>query len=185
MVTAAVSPKATATNECPSGRAPHVSAPAEIVLADLDEPGHQAAIVALTQMYACDAMGQAAPLPGSTLDRLIPGLKRHPTTLVWLAFFEGQSVGIATCFLGFSTFFAKPLINVHDVAVVPHLRGRGIGRQLLGAVVDKARALGCCKVTLEVHENNTHARRVYESLGFAQAVYTDAAGGGLFYSKPL
>jgi len=38
------------------------------------------------------------------------------------------------CFRGFSTFAAAPLINVHDLAVVPGFRGQGIGRRLLEAV---------------------------------------------------
>ena len=49
----------------------------------------------------------------------------------------------------------------------------------------KARAMGCCKVTLEVQENNRRARQVYEAAGFFQAHYQRAAGGSLFYSKPL
>ena len=153
--------------------------------ADLSAPDHREAIVALTQMYAMDAMGMGNPLPEATLARLIPALEQHPTTLIWLAFLEGRPVGIATCFLGFSTFYARSLINVHDVAVIPELRGRGIGRQLLGAVVEHARTHGCCKVTLEVQDNNTRARHVYESLGFSQAFYTEASGGSLFYTKPL
>ena len=87
--------------------------------------------------------------------------------------------------LGFSTFKARPLVNVHDLAVLPEHRGRGVGRALLAAVERKARALGCARVTLEVQENNGRARRVYERAGFAQAVYGDTTGGSLFYTKPL
>ena len=89
------------------------------------------------------------------------------------------------CFQGFSTFAARPLINIHDLAVLPDLRGQGIGRQLLEAVECKARALGCCKLTLETQENNHRARRIYQAAGFAQAVYEDAAGGSFFFAKPL
>jgi len=41
----------------------------------------------------------------------------------------------------------------------------------------------CCKVTLEVQENNRRSRQVYEAAGFAKAQYQAAAGGLLFYSK--
>jgi len=157
----------------------------EIVEADLARPPHQQAVLALTDAYARDAMGNGAPLAADVLARLVPSLRAHPTTVILLAYADGEAVGIATCFLGFSTFAARPLLNVHDLAVLPAYRGRGIARQLLAAAEAKARALDCCKLTLEVQENNHRARRLYARAGFAQNVYQEAAGGALFYAKPL
>ena len=158
---------------------------AEIVEADLDRVEHQRDVLALTAAYALDPMGNGGPLAAATLDRLISGLKDHPTTMIFLAYMTGKAVGIATCFRGFSTFLARPLVNIHDLAVLPEHRGHGIGQQLLTAVELKARQLGCGKVTLEVQENNVRARRVYAAAGFAQAVYGDPTGGALFYAKVL
>lgn len=157
----------------------------EIVEADLARPAHQQVVLALTDAYARDAMGNGAPLPADVAARLVSGLRAHPTTVIFLAYADGEPVGIATCFLGFSTFAARPLLNVHDLAVLPAHRGRGIARQLLVAAEAKARGLGCCKLTLEVQENNHGARRLYARAGFAQNVYQEAAGGALFYAKPL
>jgi GNAT superfamily N-acetyltransferase len=151
---------------------------ANIVVANLDDPEHQRAIVTLTAAYALDAMGNGAPLTAEVLDRLIPGLREHPTAIIFLAYVDGKAAGIATCFLGFSTFAARPLINIHDLAVLPEYRGQGLGRALLDAVERNARLRRCCKVTLEVQENNHRARRVYKAAGFAQAVYNDRTGGG-------
>jgi GNAT superfamily N-acetyltransferase len=162
-----------------------VSAAITIVEADLSRDEHKRAVATLTDAYARDPMGNGGPLAADVLDRLIPALRAHPTTLVFLAYAGAEAVGIATCFLGFSTFHARPLVNVHDLAVLPAHRGHGVARQLLEAVERKARALGCCKLTLEVLENNAPARHLYTSAGFAQATYTEAAGGALFYAKPL
>ena len=159
--------------------------PVEIVEADLDRADHQRDVVALTNAYASDAMGNGAPLPPDVLARLVPGLRAQPTTLVLLAYVGGTAVGIATCFGGFSTFAARPLINIHDLAVLPAYRGRGIGRLLLDEVARKATERGCCKVSLEVQENNTQARAVYEKAGFSQAIYGQHTGGSLFYTRPL
>ncbi len=90
-----------------------------VELADLSTDRHQAAFLAMTRMYACDAMGNGGELPEEVMQRLVPALKDHPTALIFLAFDQDQPVGIATCFLGFSTFAAKPLINIHDFAVHP------------------------------------------------------------------
>ena len=125
----------------------------------------------MTAAYALEPTGNGGPLPGEVLDRLVAGLRAHPTTIVFLGFAAGEPVGIATCFLGFSTFYAQPLLNIHDVAVLPTHRGGGVGRALLEAVEHKAQALGCCKVTLEVQENNWRARQVYERAGFVAAEY--------------
>ena len=157
----------------------------EIVEADLSRLDHQRDVVALTDAYARDPMGNGAPLSPEVIARLISGLRGHPTTLILLAYSGGEAVGIATCFLGFSTFQGRPLVNVHDLAVLPEHRGGGIARRLLEAVERKARALGCCKVTLEVLENNAAARRLYARVGFSQATYVETSGGALFYTKPL
>jgi ribosomal protein S18 acetylase RimI-like enzyme len=146
----------------------------------------------LINAYARDSMGNGAPLSQDVLDRLIPGLRNHPTTLIFLAYLDepavggdDRAVGIAVCFRGFSTFHARPLINIHDLAVLPEHRGRGIGRALLSAVEEHARSLDCCKLTLEVLENNRPARALYGKLGFHEAVYTEAAGPALFLVKSL
>jgi GNAT superfamily N-acetyltransferase len=157
----------------------------EIVEADLECAEHQRDIRLLTAAYALDPMGNGGPLASDILERLIPGLKAHPTTLIFLAHDQRRAIGLATCFRGFSTFAALPIINISDLAVLHEYRGRGIARKLLDAVERKARALGCCKITLEVQENNKTARRIYALAGFSQAVYGPATGGSLYYWKPL
>jgi len=159
--------------------------PVEIVEADLNRTDHQHAVVELIDAYAVDPMGNGKPLSAEVRRALIPGLQQHPTTVIFLAYQGGEAIGIAVCFSGFSTFAARPLINIHDLAVLPSHRGQGIGRRLLEEVERKARDMGCCKLTLEVQENNHRARRAYEAVGFAQAVYEESAGGSLFLSKPL
>ena len=159
--------------------------PIDIVEADLDNTDHQHAVVELIHAYALDPMGSGQPLPPETQHALIPGLKQLPTTTIFLAYHEGRAIGIAVCFRGFSTFAARPLINIHDLAVLPQHRGHGVGRCLLEAVERKAQELNCCKITLEVAENNHKARQIYRAAGFAQTVYAPGAGGALFMSKRL
>ena len=156
-----------------------------IVQAQLDQLEHQRAVRELTSAYALDEMGNGKPLPPEVLDRLVPGLRAHPTTLIFLAYLGERAVGIANCFLGFSTFAARPLINIHDLAVLPDCRGLGVGRALLEAVERHARDRGCVKLTLEVQEKNGRARKLYESFGFSPPAYGTSDGASFFYSKPL
>ena len=159
--------------------------PVEIVEADLNRAEHQHAVLKLIDAYAGDPMGNGKPLTPETRRALIPGLQQHPTTIIFLAYQGSDAIGIAVCFLGFSTFTARPLINISDFSVMPAHRGQGIGRLLLEGVERKARIMDCCKLTLEMQENNHRARKVYETAGFKQAIYVEAAGRALFLSKSL
>jgi GNAT superfamily N-acetyltransferase len=132
-----------------------------------------------------DPMGDGSPLSETARQNLIPGLRGHPTTIIFLAYLDGAPVGLAICFLGFSTFAARPLLNIHDYCVRPGCRGTGIGQRLLEAVEERARAIGCCRLTLEVQENNHRARHVYHAAGFSQTVHLPEAGGALFLTKYL
>lgn len=155
------------------------------VTADLDNAEHQNAVLAMVDAYSRDPMGDGTPLAPDVRERLIPGLRHLSTTLVFLAYDGDAPVGVAVCFLGFSTFAAKPLINLHDVAIVPTHRGRGVGRGLLAVVEAKARELGCCKLTLEVLDKNDRALRTYLAAGFKRYSLQPGAGEAIFMTKPL
>ena len=161
------------------------SSPIQIVEADLRLPEHQDAVLAMVDAYSRDAMGEVKPLDPDVWARLILGLQKHPTTLIFFAFDGNRPVGAAVCFVGFTTFAAKPLINIHDFVVLPASRGKGVGRRLLDAVEGKARELGCCKLTLEVMDNNHHALRMYQAAGFVRYALQKEEGTAIFMSKPL
>jgi ribosomal protein S18 acetylase RimI-like enzyme len=156
-----------------------------IIQADLNDTHHQAAVLEMTRAYARDPMGNGRDLPEQVCGVLIERLRAHPTTLIFLALNEEGPVGIVTCFVGFSTFAGRPLVNIHDLYVVPNHRRDGVARKLLEAVENGARALGCCKLTLEVQENNRAALTLYRSLGFVNGQYQPEAGTVLFREKRL
>ncbi len=161
----------------------------EILKVDFADTLHCAGVVEVLNSYASDPLGGGEPLSPAVQERLIPALRNHPTVLVLLAFDERRAVGVAVCFFGFSTFQALPLLNIHDLAVVPGYRGQGIGRALLEAVEAHALDRGCCKLTLEVQDDNQRARRVYDRFGFGDFVLRDFVLGDSattrFLSKPL
>jgi hypothetical protein len=78
-----------------------------VIEADLNDCRHQTAILQLINAYARDPMGDGRDLPATVRDRLISGLRQHPTALVLLAFDDATPVGVAVCFVGFSTFAAR------------------------------------------------------------------------------
>jgi GNAT superfamily N-acetyltransferase len=56
--------------------------------------------------------------------------------------------------------------ELESVHVDADQRGAGIGRALVRAAVDHARALGCYRVQLTSNRRREEAHRFYESLGF-------------------
>jgi GNAT superfamily N-acetyltransferase len=124
-------------------------------------------IVFLLNTYANDPMGGGEPLPEATRTNLVPEfVKRKAWCHVFIARKGSQPIGIANCFEGFSSFTAKPLINIHDIAVIPEFRGKGVGTKLLRAVEAFAASIDCCKITLEVLEGNIVAQNAYRAFGF-------------------
>lgn len=156
----------------------------QVRAADLDAAADAGAIILLLDAYARDPRGGGVALTPVVRDRLIPGLRAMATSRVWLAFDAGQPVGVCVAFVGFSTFRGLPLLNIHDLAVLPQLRGRGVGRALLAAAEAHARASGYCKLTLEVQEDNAPARGLYARFGFLDVTYGNS-GPTRFLGKVL
>jgi ribosomal protein S18 acetylase RimI-like enzyme len=152
--------------------------------ADLADAADAAAILHLLDAYARDPRGGGEPLTQEVRQRLVAGLAAHPTTQVWLAFEGAVAIGVCVAFVGYSTFNARPLLNIHDLAVLPGHRGRGTGRALLAAAEAFAREAGCCRLTLEVLDDNQPAYGLYRRFGFEEMRYGDSVGTR-FLGKPL
>ena len=140
------------------------------------DPTDRLALLIVLDMYARDPMGGGEALPADVLAALPSRLRQLDNYHGALAWYDGRAVGLINCFTGFSTFKARPLLNVHDIVTHAGCRGQGIGAALLEWAAVRARELGCCKLTLEVLSNNHVARRCYQRAGFAPYVLDPAAG---------
>lgn len=156
-----------------------------IVPVDLDRAEHAAALVQLLDAYAHDPMGGGEGLPEATRSGLVEALRQRQDLVAVLAFDRERPVGLVNCFEGFSTFRCRPLLNIHDVVVLPEYRRQGIARKMLLEVERIARERGCCKLTLEVLEGNLPAREAYRELGFSGYELDPAKGRALFWEKSL
>ncbi|MBO9579768.1 MAG: GNAT family N-acetyltransferase [Sphingobium sp.] len=152
---------------------------------DYADPVHGDALFRLLDIYARDPAGGGEPLDLAKKGVLLAGLAATPNAFSLLAYLDGQAVGLANCFTGFSTFAMKPVVNLHDLAVDPDFRGRGIGRALFAAIESEARSLGAAKVTLEVLSRNDRAKRLYRSLGYGDYRLDPHMGQALFWQKVL
>jgi len=65
-------------------------------------------------------------------------------------------------------FAVPPEADVQTIAVAPRSQGRGLGRELLDALVDEAVRRGCTQLFLEVRVDNDAAIGLYERTGFVR-----------------
>ncbi|HEY3047470.1 MAG TPA: GNAT family N-acetyltransferase [Polaromonas sp.] len=156
-----------------------------ICRADYSNPAHASAVVQLLDAYAQDPAGGGEALSDFAKKHLVKELAARPHAFSVLAFDGAQPVGLINCIEGFSTFACRPLVNIHDVAVLPSHRGQRVGEQMLALVDEIARERGACKLTLEVLQGNRSAIKLYERVGFAAYQLDPAMGQAQFFQKWL
>lgn len=141
------------------------------LLADLNNSVHRDYLLEVLADYYASPIGGGGVMPLEIRERVVPGLLQCSNRCVFFAVPNGpeQSTvyGMAVCFVNYSTFKAKPLINIHDLAVKTEFQGAGIGKLLLDTVIAYARSKDYCAVTLEVRRDNHRARALYTKYGFA------------------
>ena len=87
----------------------------------------------------------------------------HPWVHACVAEHDGELAGYSVARLGAGTG------HLGNLAVVPGRRRRGIARRLLEDLLDRARALGCEALSLEVRVSNFAAQGLYRAHGFRLA----------------
>jgi len=156
-----------------------------ILQANYSDTLHAQSILQLLDAYAQDPAGGNTPLSEFAKQNLVQELARRPQAFSVLAFDGGMPVGLVNCIEGFSTFACKPLVNVHDVAVVASHRGQRVGEQMLALAEQIAIQRGACKLTLEVLNGNSSAIKLYERIGFAGYQLDPTMGHAVFLQKWL
>ncbi len=157
----------------------------EIIKANYLNQKHKKEIPMLLDEYATDPMGGGQPLKENVKTNLVKALSKRQFAFSIIAYVDGQPAGLVNCFESFSTFSCKPLINIHDFVVLDEYRGNGISQRMLDKVEKIAAAMGCCKITLEVLNNNEAAKSAYKKFGFSGYELDPAAGAALFWQKEL
>ena len=141
-----------------------------ILNVDLQNPIHCNQVIKLLNDYMKDPMGNNRPMPKELASQIIAGLKQHSGFLGFFVLADELFAGLANCNINFSTFQAKPLINIHDFIVAPEYRNVGVGHFLLSGIINYAFKNGYCRVNLEVREDNITAKSLYKKMGFSDCV---------------
>jgi ribosomal protein S18 acetylase RimI-like enzyme len=107
--------------------------------------------------------GDPAPPPARLAARVRELLAGGDTGIVVAG---DDPVGLALMRFRLSLWGPRLECYLAELYVVPALRGQGIGRALMEAAMDLARARGADYMDLGTAETDVAARHLYESLGF-------------------
>ena len=132
-------------------------------------------VVSIVKMLADDALGGSReriedPLP-SCYFAAFDKVAHDPNITLVVAEGEGGAVigCLQLCILPGLSSQGVPRGLIEDVRVASHLRGQGIGEQLVQWAVAEARSRGCMLIELLTHSSRVDAQRFYERLGFARS----------------
>jgi ribosomal protein S18 acetylase RimI-like enzyme len=90
-------------------------------------------------------------------------------------------VGVAQLRFRWSLWTDSEDCWLEDLYIAETARGQGLGRRMVEAAFERARARGCGRIELDVDASNAPARALYEQLSFRDK----ADGGSLFLQKRL
>lgn len=90
---------------------------------------------------------------------------------------ENMIVGLAHYLFHRSMTRIEDVCYLSDLFTLGSMRGQGIGRALIGGVVERARAAGSTRLYWQTHETNVAGRRLYDKVA--------AHHGFIVYSREL
>ena len=90
---------------------------------------------------------------------------------------DGRLLGLTHYLFHRSTTAIAPVCYLQDLFTTAEARGKGVGRALIEAVYDAARAAGASRVYWQTHETNATAMKLYDQVA--------EKSGFLVYRKPL
>lgn len=111
-------------------------------------------------------LGKAQDIRSSVADIERFGFGDPPRFEAVLAFGGEEAIGLAVYFYEFSTWRGQPGVYVQDLYVAPTARGRGLGRELLRAVRQRAAEHVAGYVKLTVYDRDPAALAFYHAMGF-------------------
>lgn len=91
-----------------------------------------------------------------------------PNSHILLARLGNEIVGFIHLTTRMSILHNAPSGLIDELVVAKTHRGRGIGRLLIEAAINKCRDLGCCEVEVSTEMTNEKARAFYKSCGFEE-----------------
>ena len=79
---------------------------------------------------------------------------------------QGSPVGLIHFTIRQTVLHRSPSALIDELVVTNEYQGKGIGKQLVLATIERCKQLGCCEVEVSTEKTNVKARRFYKKCGF-------------------
>lgn len=126
----------------------------------------------IVEMLADDKLGSErerfeSPLPKSYYDAF-SAIDSDPNNELILACLDEEIVGVQqVTFTPYLTYQGGWRATIEGVRTASSVRGQGIGSQLIGYAIERAKTRGCHLVQLTTDKKRPEALHFYEQLGFS------------------
>ena len=91
-----------------------------------------------------------------------------PYSYIFIAEVSKESMG----FIAFTTrrtiLHAAPSALIDELIISKNYQGKGVGKELIRAAMEKCKELGCCEIEVSAELTNSNARAFYEKCGFTE-----------------
>ncbi len=123
---------------------------------------------ALVDMHCAfrESLQKQRPTRGEFREALRQVLQRN-SARVLIAFLDERAAGYATFQTSFSAWSTSSAAVLEDLFVLEGFRECGVGRLLVEAATQEARAMGCSAISLDTNEGNEPSQKIYRRLGFS------------------
>jgi len=123
-------------------------------------------VAAMMQLIEELALFEKAPNEVvATADTLLTcGFGEHPLFVAWVAEYNNEIVGLALCYIRYSTW-KGPVLYLEDLIVTESHRGQGIGKSLFETCIEYAKSQKYRKMVWQVLDWNTPAIEFYKGYG--------------------
>lgn len=119
-----------------------------------------------TLLEAFNTEFETSTPPLDVLEPRFASLLERDDSFVLIAGEPQSPIGFALVTLRPTPYYDGPLATLDELYVIPSLRDRGHGTELIDAMMLELRARGCGEIHINVDEGDVDTRRFYEAHGF-------------------
>ena len=101
-------------------------------------------------------------IPLRTWEHLLKDARSH----FLVAATKGTPVGFIHFTVRQTVLHRSPSAMIDELVVTKEYQGRGVGKQMVLATIEKCKQLGCCEVEVSTEKTNVKARKFYRKCGF-------------------
>lgn len=101
----------------------------------------------------------------ATEETLMDSLFKRKVAETIIGEYDGEPVGFVVFFYNFSTFVGRPGLYIEDIYVKPHMRGKGLGKEMFTFMAKLAVDKNCGRMDWVCLDWNEPSIKFYKNMG--------------------